>query len=161
MMLSKVFYRLKEFPYPRICILFMITFLGIGLLTEHVHLLINTSFSFKEHYFLHLPKVNPVKGDITTYEHTSGKRLIKKIIGVEGDVISYDADGFLFVSGIKVGKPYSANSKGVLLHSIPSGVLPKDYVFLYATHDESLDSRYSEIGLVYRKHLIGKAIAII
>jgi conjugal transfer pilin signal peptidase TrbI len=138
-----------------------VIFLSIGVFTDRVHLLVNTSLSLPERYFLHLTKVTPFNGEITTYEHPSGKRLIKKIMGVEGDVISYDREGCVWVGTTKIGKPHATNRQGEILHAVVPGVIPKDYVFLYGSHDESLDSRYADVGLVYTKHLIGKAIGIV
>jgi conjugal transfer pilin signal peptidase TrbI len=146
---------------PRLIVTVLMTFLSIGVLTDRVQLLINTSSSLPNRYFLHLPKIKPVKGDITTYEHQSGQRLIKKIMGVEGDVISYDVHGFVWVGTTKIGKPHPSNRRGDILHAISPGMIPKDHVFLYTPHDESLDSRYADVGLVYIKHLHGKAIGIV
>lgn len=158
--MKEIVYHFKKSSYSKMGILFCVTCLIVGILTDRIHLMINQSSSYPERYFLHLPKVNPSKGDITIYEHTSGKRLIKKIIGMEGDRIAYDRQGFLWVGKTKVGKPHTSNPQGIMLHALPACVIPRDHVFLYAPHNQSLDSRYQEVGLVYRKYLIGKAIAI-
>lgn len=137
--------------------IFTLTFITIGFMFDHVKILRNTSTSLPGTYFLFFPKMTPKRGDLTTYDHKNGLTLMKRIIGVEGDVIRFDGQGHLYVNDYKVGKLQSKNSKGEILHPIPAGVIPKGHVFLYASHPQSLDSRYLDVGLVYHKHLMGKA----
>lgn len=137
--------------------IFTLTFVTIGFTVDHVKILRNTTTSLPGTYFLYFPKMTPKRGDLTTYAHTNGLTLMKRVIGIEGDVIRYDARGFLYVNNERVGKPHPKNSQGEVLHAIPAGVIPKGHVFLYASHPQSLDSRYTEVGLIYHKHLSGKA----
>ena len=136
------------------------SFVLMGFMLTHVRLLINHTPSLPYTYFLYFPHLTPHQGDLTVFEHVSGMRMIKRIIGLEGDTITYDKDGVLWVSGTKVGKPKEENRRGEPLVKTPSGVIAKGHVFLYAPHAESLDSRYTSVGLVYEKHLGGRAYAI-
>jgi conjugal transfer pilin signal peptidase TrbI len=132
----------------------------IGIISQHMRILISISPSLHETYFLHFPSVKPRKGDVTVYAHSGGRQLIKKVLGIAGDRIYYDEDKNLWVEGFKVGKCLPKNSYGCLLDPIQPGVIPKDFVFLFAPHSESLDSRYTKIGLIHQDNLLGKAIAL-
>ena len=141
---------------------FFLTFLGIGFFCEHVHLLKSTTNSMPEHYFVHFPHVKPKRGDITLVYNTFYQgNLIKRIIGEEGDKISYDKQGEIWVENKRVGKVYPATRDGRPLQPIRPVIIPKGYVFLYAPHPRSFDSRYMEVGLVHRHQLQGRLIAVV
>lgn len=144
----------------RLLLAFSVSFLGMGFLFEQVNLMINTSISLPQRYFIYFPHLTAQKGDITLYRTPGNDRLIKKIIGHEGDVITYDDKGDLWVNDFKVGLPQRTNSKGQDLQRIEAGTIPKDFVFLYATHPLSLDSRYKKVGLVHKNQLGGKAFGL-
>lgn len=140
---------------------FILTFLMVGIVVDNVQILMNHTPSLPYRYFLHFPKRTPRKNDLTVFEHPSGKCLLKKIIGSEGDRLFYDKEGCLWVGKTKVGAAKRVNRQGEMLIKIPAGVIPKGYVFLYAPHEESLDSRYTQVGLIYEKHLQGRAYGIV
>lgn len=109
--------------------------------------------------FLYLPHVAPQKGDITVYQY-KGQHIIKQIIGTEGDEVHYDFTKNLYIGDFKVGPLREKNTHGTVLYGIEEGIIPNGFVFLYAPHPRSLDSRYDVLGLVERHHLKGKAIAL-
>lgn len=141
---------------------FMLTFLGMGFFCEHVHFIKSTTHSMPEHYFIHFPHVKPKRGDITlVYNSFYQGNLIKRIIGVEGDKISYDKHGEIWVGNKRVGKVYPTTRDGRPLKPFRPVIIPKGYVFLYAPHPRSFDSRYVEVGLVHRHQLQGRLIAVV
>jgi signal peptidase I len=140
---------------------FFMAFMVVGLSTSYIHVLVSETHSLPYHYFVHLPHVNPQKGDLSVIASTwVQKNIIKMIIGTEGDRLSYDNEGCLWVNDHKVGKPYAVSTTGRPLHPIRSGVIPKDYVFVYSPHVRSFDSRYEELGLVHKAFLQGSAIGL-
>lgn len=151
---------LRRGSLKRGLIAFGLTVTTLGLLFNHMGFLINTSSSLPHRYFLHFLRVKPQKGDITVLNHGGDKRLIKQIIGDEGDRVFYDDQDTLWVGDVHVGSLKPSNSKGVPLYRISAGVIPSGFVFLFAPHADSLDSRYTEIGLVSKHQLEGKAIPL-
>lgn len=140
---------------------FCLTFFSFGLISEHVHFIKSYTDSLPEHYFVQLPSISPKKSDLTlVYNDFYQGNLIKQIIGVEGDYVWYDQEQRLWVNEQCVGSCRLHTDSGKKLTAISSQVIPKGYVFLYAPHSESFDSRYQEVGLVPVTQLQGKLIAL-
>jgi len=129
---------------------------------------------------------NPQRGDVVTFTSPAdGVRLIKRLVGVPGDVVEL-RDEILFINGsaadydkpeivaepVEYGSVVSAirtteriegHERSVqFLPAVPAErdfgpvVVPKDsYFFLGDNRDNSADSRY--IGFVPRRLLIGRA----
>ncbi|MBT9540143.1 signal peptidase I [Thiobacillus sp.] len=129
---------------------------------------------------------NPKHGDVVVFTSPKdGMRLIKRLVGVPGDVIEMQRD-VLFINGSPaqytlpevVAEPtaHDATTPGIrvteqiaeqqrtvqfLPHAVamrdfgPVTVPPDHYFFLGDNRDNSADSRY--IGFVPRDHLIGRA----
>lgn len=135
---------------------FVIAFLSIGVLFNQVGFLENTSPSLPYRYFIWCPHLKPKSGDITTFIHPQYGRLIKKLVGVEDNVIAYDENGTLYVAGQCIGEPLAYDLQGKPMKSVPPGIIPKGYVFCAGYHPESLDSRYPVIGLIREEALQGR-----
>jgi conjugal transfer pilin signal peptidase TrbI len=164
MRLSKRFKALNRLVFLRKDLLkgiliFLITFISVGCFNDHVQILENKSESMPHKVFLYFPKITPKKGDITVLKH-EGKNLIKRIIGEQGDSIYYDANKNLYVGDFKVGLLQEKDSYGCPLYGIEEGTIPKGFVFLYAPHPRSFDSRYDLLGLVEKEDLRGRAIPL-
>lgn len=84
------------------------------------------------------------------------KKLIKRVIAVEGDSIVVK-DGNVIVNNVKLDEEYingSITPGNVRIDKIPEGK-----VFVMGDNrTNSLDSRYNIIGLVDREDIVGKAI---
>ncbi len=139
---------------------FLISFGLFGVVSSHVHILHSSTSSLPKNYFLHLPDLPPRKGQLTAFVHES-RVLIKEILGHEGDRIHFDSKGHIWVQGVNVGKPFSQTSKGIPLSPLASGVIPKGYVFVFAPHCRSFDSRYHELGLIPTSRLLGRVLAVV
>lgn len=140
---------------------FSVTMALLFVLKEQVNLVKNHTDSMLERYFVQLLKIVPKKGDITmVYSPWYQGNLIKRIIGVEGDKVHVDSRGKVYVNQQFVGKPQRHANDGRVLTPIKECVIPKGYVFLYAPHPKSFDSRYQEVGLVPITQLNGRLMAL-
>ena len=127
-----------------------------GCVLHHVGFLVNTSISLPYRYFLWFPTLKARSGDITTFVHPTYGRLIKRVVGVEHNVIAYDENGILYVAGQRIGVPSSFDRQGHPIQPIASGIIPKGYVFCAGDHSESFDSRYNRLGLIREEALQGR-----
>ena len=140
-------------------LIFLITFISVGCFNDHVQILKNQSESLPYKVFLYFPKMTPKKGDITVLKY-DGKNLIKRIIGEQGDFIQYDKNKNLYVGDFNVGPLEEKDRYERPLYGIDEGYIPNGFVFLYAPHKRSFDSRYDTLGLVEREDLRGRAIPL-
>ena len=139
----------------------VITFLCMAYLNTQVHFCVSETNSLPQHYFVHLPHVKPKLKDYTlVYSPWLNQKIIKKIIGVEGDFIWFNQDWDCFVDTKRIGPVHRMASDKRTLHPIQSQTIPEDYVFLYGSHPYSFDSRYAELGLVPTSKLQGRVIPL-
>lgn len=136
----------------------------LGLLVTQVKLVYLTSESIPYKYCLQFYNIKPAKGDLCVFDcYPRSKKggdnkktrftFVKYIAGIEGDNVSRKGNK-IFINDKLVGE--AKNEEG--LHPIDSTVIPKGYVFVRGEHENSLDSRYREFGLVREDCLKGKAI---
>lgn len=141
---------------------FVIAFLSVGIVSNNVHIIVNRTESLPYKVFIQWVKETPKSGDYTlVFNAFHGGYLIKQIIGKEGDVLSYDKDKNLFIIKKQIGKIVSQTSDGRELHALTERLIPKNHVFLYASHERSFDSRYQEVGLVHKSRLEGRLVPVI
>lgn len=119
----------------------------------------------------------PQKGDYAAFNHymadglnqwdidqgfldKRGKRytFIKQVVGAEGDVVSVRGRE-VFINGQLVGRAkLKAKVDDRALYPLTEvGVIPKGKYYFKAPHEDSYDSRYSEIGLIDKSDIRGKA----
>ena len=114
-------------------------------------------------YFIEKHK-SPKKNDYIQFEihnHNHGHDTkyplwVKQIKGVSGDEISI-LNQTVFINGklICIAKENFLN--GSKANVIVQGQIPEGYVYVYAPHKDSFDSRYQEFGLVSLDDVIGVA----
>jgi conjugal transfer pilin signal peptidase TrbI len=81
-------------------------------------------------------------------EHPKSSLLIaKQVIGLPGDLMTI-RNQMLCINGVNYGSIRKTTRSGHPIDSIDGGVIPQGYVFVYAPHPDSYDSRYAEFGLV-------------
>ncbi len=136
----------------------------LGILLTQVRLIYLTSESIPYKYCVQFYNIKPEKGDLCVFDYyPKGKTrkeskesrftFIKYIAGVEGDYVKREGNK-IYVNEKLIGEAKEDTG----LHPIDSKEIPKGYVFVRGTHEDSLDSRYEEFGLVKEENLRGKAI---
>lgn len=94
--------------------------------------------------------VTPQRGDMISFDHpTFPAPLAKIVVGVAGDKVTI-INGRVLINGVDRGiildkSPRSGNP----LTPIVPGLISDDYVYVWAPHPESFDSRYADIGLIH------------
>lgn len=115
----------------------------------------------------------PERGDIVVFHQTDdssisdrNKALVKRVIGIGGDTVKIDYDTWTVTITDKDGNVYtppqdyiylsqrSGNFVGTAEYEVPEGSL----FVLGDNRNESLDSRYSSIGFVDARRVLGKVI---
>ena len=127
-------------------------------LQENNYLFVNKlAYKFKDH---------PDRGDIIVFksslpnEDASGtKLLIKRVIGVEGDVISFEGDQ-VYRNGEVLNEDYIYDEDPVF-RNYPNGksfTVGEDEIFAMGDHRSvSCDSRSESVGMVSEEAVVGKA----
>ena len=106
----------------------------------------------------------PKRGDIIVFhtelktETGSEKLLIKRIIGLPGDVIDIE-DGLVYLNGELLEEDYIP-AGGTMPHDAGSHFeVPEDSLFcLGDNRGVSKDSRYSDVGYIKIDEVVGKAV---
>ena len=95
-------------------------------------------------------------GDLCGFSY-SNKILIKRVIGVSGDIIFMDEDGNVIVNGEMLDEPYVTDKGyGECDIEFPYTV-PENSYFLMGDHRQtSIDSRNSLIGCIEQTQIVGK-----
>ncbi len=81
---------------------------------------------------------------------------LKIVKGMPGDVVSCDGRRF-FINGVFVAEAKEHTQRGNPLTLGPTGIIPPGHYFVWTPHQDSYDSRYSEIGWVTTEHILGNA----
>lgn len=104
------------------------------------------------------------RGDIVVFDVSwQSDPIVKRVIGVAGDVVEIKNDGFVYVNGVALeedyiqGKTYTVDGVTPLNITVPEG-----HIFCLGDNREhSHDSRYSDIGTVSLDLVRGKCILIV
>ena len=110
------------------------------------------------------PSLVLVKSDKVTYGEMccvswQNKSLLKRVIGLSGDIIDMDADGNVFVNGELINEPYVVEKElGRCEIDFPYQV-PENKIFILGDQRESsVDSRSSAIGCVGKDQIVGRVL---
>ena len=112
----------------------------------------------------------PQQGDVVVLKKTVGlnEPIVKRVIATEGQTVYMDyANGDVYVDGQKLDetsylgdkKTYLPNTAEELIDMPEGGVtVPKGHIFVLGDNrDVSLDSRYTKVGMVDVRYILGKA----
>ena len=96
------------------------------------------------------------RGDLCGFSYNN-KILIKRVIGLPGEVINIDAEGTVYVDGEALEEPYlTGKALGECDIEFPFTV-PENEYFLMGDHRESsIDSRSTVIGCIKLEQIVGK-----
>lgn len=97
-------------------------------------------------------------GDIIAF-YFNNKILLKRVIGIPGDVIDIAEDGTVYLNGEVLDEPYiNEKAFGECDIKLPYQV-PDNRVFVMGDHRSvSIDSRSTSVGCVADEYIIGKVI---
>jgi conjugal transfer pilin signal peptidase TrbI len=92
----------------------------------------------------------PKRGDMVSFDHPKfGAPIAKIVVGVAGDDV-YTMSNHIIVNGVDRGIVlHKSPHSGKPLATIQSCTIPDGYVYVWAPHPESFDSRYQDIGLIH------------
>lgn len=96
------------------------------------------------------------RGDLCGFSY-SNKILIKRVVGLPGDEIVIDNDGYVYINGYLLEEPYiSDRGLGECDIEFPFTV-PENTYFLMGDHrSTSIDSRSTVIGCIPTEQIVGK-----
>ena len=131
---------------------------------SHVH--VNASWSDGAWGYAAFPLFgeDPRPGDRVLFEPPeavgSPVPYLKTVRGVPGMAVAVGEDRTVYLDGKPVGRAKSHALDGRPLAAIVPGIIPPGQFYLHGDHADSHDSRYTEIGLVPRTRILGRAIAM-
>lgn len=91
--------------------------------------------------------------------YAAGTPFVKQVVGMPGDVVTVEGRAF-FVNGRLYGVAKERSLRGLPLEIGPRGVIPDGRYYVYATHADSLDSRYDYTGWIPAKAMTGRALPL-
>jgi len=105
-------------------------------------------------------KFKPVKrGDIVAiYSPLEKKNLVKRVIGLEGEVISFSPDGEVFINGEEIQEPYLPENFTASYDDSEYEINENEYFVMGDNRNNSADSRV--FGPISSEKIFGKVIFI-
>lgn len=98
------------------------------------------------------------RGDVIAFYYNN-KILLKRVIGVSGDIIDISEDGTVYVNGEELDEPYlNEKALGECDLDLPYQV-PDERVFVMGDHrSTSVDSRSTSVGCVANEAIVGEVM---
>ena len=129
----------------------------------------NVTESLPQKFFFILEGRMPEKYQYVAFSKENkfyNKGFIKQVVGKGGDQIEIDDSNNIWISSAFITDRFNAgfikqfSLLGERLNPLNFQKIPEGYYYVFAPHKDSLDSRYSEIGLIKSTNIIGRAIPI-
>ncbi len=96
------------------------------------------------------------RGQLCCFSYQN-KYLIKRVIGIPGDTITINEEGYVYVNDVLLDEPYILNrALGECDITFPIHVTENHYFILGDHRSTSIDSRSSAVGLVDTEQVVGK-----
>jgi len=92
------------------------------------------------------------------FHQEDGRYFIKRIIGLPGESVRIDEDGFIYINGEKLQESYGKEvmrDPGLAKDGIQLGA--DEYFVLGDNRNDSMDSRMAEVGPIVGERIIGRA----
>jgi len=106
---------------------------------------------------------DPERFDIVVfpYEYQADTYFIKRIIGLPGETVYIDEDGNIYINGEILDENYGyevikPECRGLAASEIVVG--EDEYFVMGDNRNNSMDSRYNNVGNIPREKIIGKAV---
>lgn len=126
----------------------------------------NTTGSMNDKLFIISHGTLPERNKAATFYwqregfYPKGSKFTKWVVGIPGDRIRVEGK-LVYVNDQLVGEAQTFSKRtGIVLKIIQPGVIPEGYYFVKGDHNDSLDSRYQNAGLISKDQFIGRAYAI-
>lgn len=103
---------------------------------------------------------DPKRFEIVVFPNPMDKSVyfIKRIIGLPGETVKIDSDGKIYINGSVLHENYGKeviNNPGRAAETITLG--KDEYFVMGDNRNNSLDSRFEEVGNIHRSDFIGRA----
>ena len=101
---------------------------------------------------------DPDRFDIIVFPQEDGRYFIKRIIGLPGENVRIDEDGFIYINGENLQETYGKEvmrDPGLAKDGIQLGA--DEYFVLGDNRNDSMDSRMAEVGPIVGERIIGRA----
>lgn len=88
---------------------------------------------------------------------TEDENLIKRVIGLPGETVRIDEKGKIYISGVELNEDYGKETiedPGMAVKEVK--LADDEYFVLGDNRNDSLDSRYAEVGNVKKYDIVGK-----
>lgn len=158
---QKIIFFFKEWVLPVVIALIIVLFLNryvFILVTVPTGSMENTIIPGDRLYVNELFNINNAKrGDILVFksDELENKRLVKRLIGLPGDIVVIKQDGNVFINGEIIDEPYAVKCHG----DEKNFVVPENsYFFLGDNRPISYDARYWNSPFIAEDKIIGEVI---
>ena len=142
-------------------------FIAVGITTCSTQYLIgvNTTDSLPGTFYLVYRKEVPSKNDIIAFRAPKTRfydeRVFLKLVkGRAGDTVTWNGRKFM-INGESMGIAKEHSLGGEPLEPSTGGTIGNNQFFAWTPHPDSFDSRYSDIGLIDSKRVLGRAVRLL